>query len=195
MKRPARKPMTLDEIDALEDATGQRYELWHGEPVAMTGGTLRHNLIALGLSRAIYSAAPARLPGGGGRCQAASRRGHGQQCHLPRRDGGVRSLPGSYQTRPVLLAEVLSDSSTRRDRVDKPAAYTALESLAAYLILSQQEVLVECLRARGGLAAGALPGTEGRDEDRGARPLPAAPRVVCRCAGGSGRLNRGGTRP
>ena len=46
--------MTLDEIDALEDATGQRYELWHGEPVAMTGGTLRHNLIALGLSRAIY---------------------------------------------------------------------------------------------------------------------------------------------
>ena len=50
-------------------------------------------------------------------------------------------LPGSYQTRPVLLADVLSDSSTRRDRVDKHAAYTALESLEAYLILSQQEVL------------------------------------------------------
>jgi hypothetical protein len=28
--------MTLEEIDALEDATDQRYELWHGEPVAMT---------------------------------------------------------------------------------------------------------------------------------------------------------------
>ena len=47
-------------------------------------------------------------------------------------------LPGSYQTRPVLLAEVLSDGSTRRDRVDKHGAYTALESLEAYLILSQQ---------------------------------------------------------
>jgi Uma2 family endonuclease len=50
---------------------------------------------------------------------------------------------GAIRRDPVLLAEVLSDSSTRRDRVDKHAAYTALESLAAYLILSQQEVLVD----------------------------------------------------
>lgn len=52
-----------------------------------------------------------------------------------------------------------------------------------------------CLRARGGLAARALRGTGGRDQDRGARPLLAAPRGVCRCAGGFGRLSLGGTRP
>ena len=40
-------------------------------------------------------------------------------------------LPGSYQTRPVLLAEVLSDSSTRRDRIDKYAAYTAQKTVAS----------------------------------------------------------------
>ena len=186
--------MTLDEIDALEDATGQRYELWHGEPVANTGGTLRHNLIALGLSRAIY---PRLQPG----CRVVVadvklRLGEATDSNATYPDVMVvcDPLPGSYQTRPVLLAEVLSDSSTRRDRVDKHGAYTALESLAAYLILSQQEVLVD-VYARGGLAAGALRGTGGRDQDRGARPIPAAPRGVCRCAGGSGRLNPGRTRP
>jgi GNAT superfamily N-acetyltransferase len=46
--------MTLAELETLENATGQRYELWHGGPIAMTGGTLTHNLIALGLYRAIY---------------------------------------------------------------------------------------------------------------------------------------------
>lgn len=100
--------MTLDEIDALEDATDQRYELWHGEPVAMTGGTLRHNLIALGLSRAIY----------------------------PRLQPGCR----------VVVADV------------KLRLGEAMDSNATY-----PDVMV----ARG----------------------------VCRCAGGSGRLNRGGTRP
>jgi Uma2 family endonuclease len=143
VKRPSRKPMTLDEIDAFEDAMGQRYELWHGEPVAMTGGTLRHNLIALGLSRAIY---PRLQPG----CRVVVadvklRLGEAMDSNATYPDVMVvcDPLPGGYQTRPVLLAEVLSDSSTRRDRVDKHAAYTALESLAAYLILSQQEVLVD----------------------------------------------------
>jgi Uma2 family endonuclease len=38
---------------------------------------------------------------------------------------------------------VLSDSSVRRDRVGKHSAYTALESLEVYLILSQQEALID----------------------------------------------------
>ncbi len=116
----------------------------------MTGGTLRHNLIALGLSRAIYP----RLQAG---CRVVVadvklRLGEAVDSNATYPDVMVvcDPLPGSYQTRPVLLAEVLSDNSTRRDRVDKHAAYTALESLAAYLILSQQEVLVDVYaRAEG----------------------------------------------
>jgi hypothetical protein len=100
--------MTLEELDALEDARDQRYELWHGQPVAITGGTLRHNLIALGLSRAIYP-----------RLQPACR---------------------------VVVADV------------KLRLGEAMDSNAAY-------------------------------------PDVMAARGVCRCAGGSGRLNPGGTRP
>ena len=38
---------------------------------------------------------------------------------------------------------MFSDSSVRRDRVDKLRAYTALDSLQVYLILSQQDVEVD----------------------------------------------------
>lgn len=143
MKQPVRKPLSFDELEALEDATGQRHELWHGEPIAMTGGTLKHNLIALGLYRAIYP----QLKSG---CRVVVadvklRLSEAADSDAAYPDVMVVCEPllGSYQTRPVLLAEVLSDSSVRCDRVDKHSAYTALESLAAYLILSQQEVLVD----------------------------------------------------
>jgi Uma2 family endonuclease len=143
MKQLQPKPLTFDELEALEDATGLRHELWHGEPIAMTGGTLKHNLIALGLRDAIR---PRLNPG----CRVVVadiklRLSDTAQGHTAYPDVMVvcEPLPGSYQTRPVLLAEVLSDSSIRRDRVDKRGAYTALESLEAYLILSQEEVLAD----------------------------------------------------
>jgi Uma2 family endonuclease len=128
MKQPVRKPLSFDEIEALEDAIGQRYELWHGEPIAMTGGTLKHNLIALGLYQSIY---PQLKPG----CRVVVadvklRLSEAADSDAAYPDVMVvcEPLPGSYQTRPVLLAEVLSDSSVRRDRVDKHSAYTAWET-------------------------------------------------------------------
>lgn len=146
MKQPRAQSMTFDELAALEDATGLRYELWNGEPIAMTGGTLKHNLIALGLRDTIK---PRLKPG----CRVVVadiklRLSEAARSNTAYPDVMVvcEPLPGSYQTRPVLLAEVLSDGSIRRDRVDKRAAYTTLESLQAYLILSQEEVLVDVYR-------------------------------------------------
>ena len=54
MAEPALKLLTFDELEALEDRDGLRYELWGDEPVAMTGGTPAHNLIALALARTIH---------------------------------------------------------------------------------------------------------------------------------------------
>ena len=33
------KPLSFEESEALEDRDGVRYELWRGQPYAMTGGT------------------------------------------------------------------------------------------------------------------------------------------------------------
>jgi Uma2 family endonuclease len=149
MKQAVFKPMSFDELKTLENATGRRYELWDGQPLAMTGGTLKHNLIALGLHRAIHS----QLPTG---CRVTVAY---VMLRLDEADNGDSAYPdvmvvcepqpGSYQTRPIVLAEVLSDSSVRRDRVDKRAAYTSLESLQAYLILSQQDVEIDVYQRTG----------------------------------------------
>mgnify|MGYP001063548831 FL=1 len=143
MKERAFERMTLAELEALEERTGQRHELWQGQPVAMTGGTAAHNLVALGLYRAVY---PQLKPD----CRAFVA---DVKLRLDEADGGDTTYPdmmvvcnpltGNRQTRPILVAEVLSDSSVRRDRVDKLRAYSALDSLQAYLILSQQDVEVD----------------------------------------------------
>ena len=135
--------ISFDELELLEDQTGQRHELWDGQPVAMTGGTRAHNLIALGLRDALKT----RLP---------------PQCDVFVADMGLRlsaaassdkAYPdvmavcdaehGAYQTNPVLIAEVLSESSVSRDRKRKFKAYTSLKSVETYLILSQTAIEVE----------------------------------------------------
>ena len=140
MKERAYKRMTLAELEALEERTGQRHELWQGQPVAMTGGTAAHNLVALGLYRAVF---PQLKPN----CRAfvadvKLRLGEADDSDTAYPDMMVvcNPLTGNQQTRAVLVAEVLSDSSVRRDRVDKLRAYSALDSLQVYLILSQQDV-------------------------------------------------------
>ena len=55
MSDALQRPLHFDELDALEQRSGLRYELWHGQAYAMTGGTPAHNLIALGLHSVIKS--------------------------------------------------------------------------------------------------------------------------------------------
>lgn len=137
------------EIEALEDRDGLRYEMWNGELVAMTGRSSAHNLIALGLRDAI--------------------RPQARPCMVYVADMAVKLQPGSYsdkaypdtmlvcepssgnhQTNPVLIAEVLSDSSVKRDRNEKMRAYRALASVETYLIVSQTAVHIEVYRRNNG---------------------------------------------
>lgn len=50
----------------------------------------------------------------------------------------------------MLVAEVASPSTARRDRDDKWRAYQALPSLQHYLLISQDQVLVEMFTRRDG---------------------------------------------
>ena len=45
-----------------------------------------------------------------------------------------------YRTRPCLIVEVLSDTTQRIDRREKLLAYTSIDSLQEYLLLSQNGV-------------------------------------------------------
>jgi Uma2 family endonuclease len=55
----------------------------------------------------------------------------------------VRRLAGkTFQTEPVVIVEVLSESTRRFDEVEKWEAYLSIESLKAYILLEQK-----CARA------------------------------------------------
>jgi Uma2 family endonuclease len=116
-----------------------RHELDDGRVVMMTGGTRGHGLIIRRLAAAL------------------ERRLHAERWSLWTSDFGVDLGPktvrypdvvvdakgGSLQdltaTAPVLIAEVISPSSATDDLGDKAAQYLRLTTLAAYLVLAQDE--------------------------------------------------------
>lgn len=146
MSQTAIQPITLENLEMLEDRTGQRFELWQGTPVAMTGGSSAHNLIALGLHRVLDS--QLILPCVAYAADMALKLQPNAYSDKAYPDGMVvcDPLPGAFQTAPILLAEVLSETSVKRDRGDKWRAYTQLDSLQVYLIISQTSVHIEVYR-------------------------------------------------
>ncbi|MGF1613971.1 MAG: Uma2 family endonuclease [Gammaproteobacteria bacterium] len=146
MSEPALKRLTFDDVEKLEDRDGLRYELWDGEPVAMTVGTPAHNLIALGLRDVIK---PQLEPA----CRVfvadvGLRLGESQHSNKAYPDVMVvyNPKPETYQSNAVLVAEVLSDNSVSRDRNKKFKAYAAQGAVQTYLILSQSAVEIEVYR-------------------------------------------------
>jgi Uma2 family endonuclease len=129
------KPTFLDWLQGREE----RYELDRGRVIMMTGGSRAHWQIAFNLAKALDS----RIE--------------------PNRwavllEFGVNLAPESIRfpdvivdqagensqdltaTAPVFIAEVLSPASERVDLGDKSAEYLRLPSLAAYLVLAQDQI-------------------------------------------------------
>lgn len=133
------QPMTVEEFIAWEEKQELRYEFDGIAPVAMTGGTYAHDAVQINLIRELAN----RLQGK--RC-----RPHG--CNLKINTGGKIRFPdayvscGSYQPRdkfgrdPVVLFEVLSDSSEQTDLVFRNDEYELLPSVRRYVILRQDRI-------------------------------------------------------
>lgn len=151
---PAQKRLyTEDEYLALEERAEEKSEYVHGEIHPMSGGTSYHGALAMNLGAALIAA----LRGRG--CLTMSSdvkvRAAGQM-YYP--DVSVTCGPQEYYggnrtviTNPLLVAEVLSPSTERKDRSEKFHHYLAVESLAVYLLVGQDEPRIEQFsRAAGG---------------------------------------------
>jgi Uma2 family endonuclease len=133
--------MTLAEFLDWEEQQPLRYEFDGVQPIAMTGGALRHALIQCNLAISV-----------GGRLR-------GRPCRFVNNDlkievnGKIRcpdgfvfcSAPPAQSSvtvvrDPVVIFEVLSDSTARSDVVTKNHEYAATPSVQRYVILSQDEV-------------------------------------------------------
>ncbi len=142
---PSRR-MTPAEYLAFERTSEQKHEYADGEIFAMSGGTLEHASVAANILRELGVAL------------------RGRPCRPLTSDMRVRTRTGRYfypdgsivcgtptfaddardaLLDPVLVLEVLSDSSEAYDRGDKFAHYETIPALRDYVLASQKAPRIE----------------------------------------------------
>lgn len=140
--------MTFEDwLEAERAAPNSRSEYVSGAIFAMTGGTEQHSLIAANVVREL-----------GNRCK-------GRPCRVYTSDMKIRTptaeagfypdalvVCGERQfhddrrdvlTNPVMIVEILSESTEAYDRGDNFTAYRGLPSLQAYLLIVQNRIRAE----------------------------------------------------
>ncbi|HEX8846012.1 MAG TPA: Uma2 family endonuclease [Pyrinomonadaceae bacterium] len=139
--------LTPEEYLAIERKAEYRSEYFNGEMFAMTGASRKHNLITLNIA---------------GELRQQSK---GKPCEVYVNDMRVRiPLTGLYTypdvvvvcgepefeddfvdtlLNPTLIVEVLSETTESYDRGRKSSYYRTVQSLAEYLLVSQDEYKVE----------------------------------------------------
>lgn len=142
-------PTTLAEFLAWEERQPERYELVGGAVRLMSGGTGDHDQIAVNIATALRI----RLRGTG--CFV-----HGSNLKVVARESGSVLYPDVFVHRgapigrgaaaedPVVVFEVLSDSTARHDLTRKKLAYKTIPSLRLIVYVSQDEARLDLVRRK-----------------------------------------------
>lgn len=145
MSRPAPKDHKLTEQEYLEmELTSPiKHEYVAGQLFAMTGASDAHNIIALNLASILHNrlrGSPCRVFMSDVKLKVDADSAY----YYPDLMVSCEKAPDSnYRAQPVLIAEVLSDSTAKNDTGDKRRAYQKLESLREYALVAQ-----ECMDVR-----------------------------------------------
>jgi len=139
--------MTREEYYALEERGLGKHEYLQGHIFAMTGGSMAHSRIAVNISATLN----AQLRGKP--CQTLN-----SDFRIKITATGLETYPDvsvicrplqfvedrrDVATNPVVIVEVLSPSTEEYDRGTKFKHYRTIPSLRAYLLVSQEQMLVE----------------------------------------------------
>lgn len=142
--------MTYPEYVAFERKSETKHEFLNGEVFAMAGGTVEHGALAASMIAALATALRGRP------CRALT-----SDVRVRIQGTGFSTYPdvtvvcGKLQTEeddpdgvlnPSLIVEVLSDSTEAYDRGAKAAHYRRIPSLREYVLVSQNEPLIEVYR-------------------------------------------------
>lgn len=143
-----KKYYTQEEYLALEEIAEYKSEYLRGEIFAMAGGSFNHSRIAADMISALNMALAK------GDCEAV---GSDTQVYVEAYSfyayPDVSVVCGGPQfsserrgtiTNPVILVEVLSESSEKYDRGDKFFYYKGLPSFQTYILISQKRVQIDC---------------------------------------------------
>ena len=138
---PEHPHLSHAEYFALEQAEELRYEYFQGEVYAMTGGTERHALIAMNTGVALSNALrdrPCRVYGADMKLHIAPLEKFCYPDVLVLCEEGVRHE--RYVENPMLIVEVLSESTESYDRGLKFEHYRTIPALRHNLLLAQDRV-------------------------------------------------------
>ncbi len=137
--------MTFEEYLAWEPQQDLRFEYIDGEVLAMTGGTIPHNDIALNF----YTALRPHL--------------HSRGCRVNVSDVKVQASPNSryyypdvivschpedlnarrFIQNPKLIAEVLSPGTSSKDRGEKFLNYLKISTMQEYILIDSERISLE----------------------------------------------------
>jgi Uma2 family endonuclease len=131
--------MTLEQFLAWEESQVLRYEFDGWQPVAMTGGTVAHELIGGTLRALLHEqlrGKPCRAVGPTLKIEVMGR------IRYP--DAFVYCTPVPPEEtvirEPVVVFEVLSPGTSLTDRIEKLREYQATPSIQRYVILEQDSI-------------------------------------------------------
>ena len=129
-----------------------RYEYLNGQVLAMTGGTLAHNDIAVNLTTALRTF----LRGSGCKVRMADAKVQLSESGPYFYPDVVAScderdrMAKSFIRFPVLIIEVLSPSTATFDRGDKFKFYQQLSSLQEYILIDSEKMAVDVFERSSG---------------------------------------------
>ena len=137
--------LELAEFIEWENQQETRHELLNGEMIAMTGGTVAHAGLIMALAARLFNhlqGTPCRVFTSDLKVQAAQNLFYPDivvSCERQENDGMLCR-------NPKLIIEVLSSSTSRKDRHQKRLAYQDIASLEEYILVSQEAKHIDVYR-------------------------------------------------
>jgi Uma2 family endonuclease len=143
----AERRYSVEDYFSVEESSAVKHEFCAGQIFAMAGASVHHNRITGNVFAALRTA----LAGGGCEVFASDLRLRTASGLYTYPDvmvicGGVRLSPVDRLDtvlNPVLLVEVLSDSTAAYDRGEKFRHYQSIDSLREYLLIEQSAMRIE----------------------------------------------------
>lgn len=131
-----------------ERSSAHRHEYCRGAVFAMSGGTDRHNRIAVNLTAALSSHLPDRCVAYMADMKVRVKTDRAESYYYP--DSmvccGTTDQSLDWRDDPILIAEVLPSSTERTDRTEKFYAYVQIPTLQEYVLIEQDARRVEVFR-------------------------------------------------
>ncbi len=141
------KRMSVAEYVALDRSEERRFEYANGEAFAMAGASLRHNAIVFNIAHALHTklaAGPCRVWPDGQKIETtATRAFHYPDASVVCGRPTISDDDENAITNPVVLVEVLSDSTSDYDRGGKFDHYRTILGLRDYVLVFPDERRVE----------------------------------------------------